>query len=132
MDIKQYFRTARSTIASVATVILFIGSIVSGMMFLENRYAKAGDLQVVKTALHIKIAEDRSFQLQTRVWDLEDKHSDLVIKTSELNCSPGSTEKLCEYKKNVKYQLRNAKYDKQKVDTTLENLLELKTGAKIE
>jgi len=67
----------------IPATIMILSSVIGVVIYMENNYAKAEDVQRVEQRLDQKILEDRYWQIQSRIWRIEDrleKSKDPVLK----------------------------------------------------
>ena len=60
-------------VTTILGALILVVSITGGADFLEDRYAKAGDLKNQDTRLTVHIAQDRINFLQQQIWAMEDR-----------------------------------------------------------
>ena len=87
------------------SVILTITTIAGALYAVDDRWAKASDLQLVELRLDQKIYSDRLHDIQLRIWSLEDRY--------------GSDQKM---PKEVKDEYRRLKQEYQSIKLKLEHL----------
>lgn len=68
-SIKHAFSSAVAFLVSLATVVTFL-------YYIDDRWAKAKDLAYVEMRLDQKILSDRLYDLQQRLWMLEDRYGE--------------------------------------------------------
>lgn len=98
----KFMNKIKESAAVVITIVTLI-SIVFGVYFYnEKRYALAAELNLVAERLDQKISEDRSNNLQQRIWKIEDKY--------------GNEKKM---PKEIKDEYRQLKNEKESIDRRL-------------
>ncbi len=65
----------RNGLVSLLVALGALGSIAFGAYFyIDDRYAKAGDVKLIERRLDQKIKADRFEKVQERIWKLEDRY----------------------------------------------------------
>ena len=74
-----------SSTSLILTTLALISAIGGGAYWLESRYARAESVSQLANRLDYKILEDRYYQLQSRLWRLEDRYgSNCHLATNEV------------------------------------------------
>jgi len=61
---------------TMLTIIISMITIVGTILAVDGRFAKAGDMKKLELRLEQKIYQDRSDNLQQRIWKLEDRYEE--------------------------------------------------------
>ena len=61
-------------IAPITALIIFSGFIWGAQSYLNNNYASASEFKRLENRLDGKILEDRLFNVQERIWRIEDRY----------------------------------------------------------
>lgn len=64
----------KNKIAGIVGAIIAVFALMGGLWAMEDRYAKDNELNLLSERLEIKIVEDKIYNLQKRVWSLEDRY----------------------------------------------------------
>ena len=67
-------RHTLKVLSSVMAVIVFAGFVWSAQTYLHENYASASDVKRIEDRLDSKILEDRLFNVQERIWRIEDRY----------------------------------------------------------
>jgi hypothetical protein len=76
MDI---FKTKKEILIVILSLITFAGIIWNIQTYLDNRYAFATEVKKIEQRLDIKILNDQFFNIQERIWRLEDYYEGRVM-----------------------------------------------------
>lgn len=113
MAIKEQIQNISKSYAIDITVIAtIIGLIFGAFQYIDITYAKDKDVSFLGYKIDIKILDDRSHNLQRRIWELEDRKA-LLDKRSD-----------SESVLIINKQLRETKTEKQKIDDELSIVIE--------
>lgn len=64
----------KEILTTVLALISFAGIIWGVQSYLNSNFASAGEVQQLEKRLDVKILEDRLFNLQERIWRIEDRY----------------------------------------------------------
>lgn len=90
--------------AKISTIVGLLVVLIGGIVAVEDRYAKAGEVQIIGRRLDQKIFEDRSARIQERIWKIEDRYQSAPKLPPE---AKQEIRVLTEEKKNIDQQIQN-------------------------
>ena len=100
-------------IAIVVGLIAICGTVVK----VNTHFAHASDMMVLEQRLETKIVKDRSYELQKREWEIQDRLVRVQSKSKTAPFMPSSDERI------LVDQLRQNEFEKNIVDKQLDILL---------
>jgi hypothetical protein len=65
-----------STMKTILALVTIVGSVFTGYLFLDARFAKCADVKAVERRLDYKIENDKLMGMRSRQWQLQDKYPD--------------------------------------------------------
>lgn len=68
--------TLKECAGSITAVVAVVSIAFGGYFWIENRYARAEELQKTNQRLEQKISQDRQNAIQERLWKMEDRLQD--------------------------------------------------------
>jgi len=98
-------KVAASAVASLGAVI---GTLYSGMQWVDNRFANKDDMHLIELRLEQKIQQDRVQQIQQRIWQIEDRYREKLQR-------PENQDAYDEYRK-LKSELEGLKAVQQEME----------------
>lgn len=102
-----------STIVSIASVLTLIGVFFGAFQFIDTTYAQNKELSKLIDKVDIKILDDRSKDLQQRIWSLEDRKMSVPVESTK---DPVI--------KMLEDQIRETAVEKERVDKELDVVIQ--------
>ena len=73
------------TLSAVTALTIFAGFVWGAQVYLQSNYATAADFRQLENRLDVKILQDQLFNVQERIWRIEDRYEnkDMSIDAKE-------------------------------------------------
>lgn len=119
MNEKRFGERFGSIILSTVSVLTLMGIFFGAFQLIDTTYAQNKELSRLIDKVDIKILDDRSKELQQRIWELEDRKLSIPLESDRASA-----------RKMIEEQIREASVEKERVNRELDVVIQKYKGYK--